>query len=100
MAAAPDSPEVVALFRDNLCGGNPPLLHASAHCLARVKAATALAEVVRRGTPEGRGLAKRFLVQMGKDAAPAVPLLREAAADGNAEVKTTAAEILRAIESP
>lgn len=96
--AAPDSPEVVALFRDNLCGKNPPLQHASAHCLGRLKAARALAEAVKHGTTEGRSLAKRFLIDMGKDARDAVPILKEAAKAGDADVKSTAEEILKAIE--
>jgi HEAT repeat protein len=96
--AAPDSPEVIALFRENLCGKHPPLLHASAHCLGRLKAARALAEAIKGGTPEGRNLAKRFLTEMGKDARDAVPILKEAAKDGDADVKSAAEEILKAIE--
>ncbi len=97
-AAGPDSPEVIALFRDNLCGKYPPLLTASAHCLGRLKAARALAEAVKQGTTEGRSLAKRFLIDMGKDARDAVPILKEAAKKGDADVKATAEEILKAIE--
>jgi HEAT repeat protein len=97
-AAAADSPEAIAAFRDNLCGKNPPLLHASAHCLFRLKAARALAEVVKQGTPEGRGLARRFLTDMAGNAQDAVPVLREAARDGDADVKSAAEAILKAIE--
>lgn len=96
--AGPDSPEVIALLRDNLCGKNPPLQHASAHCLGRLKAARALAEVVQHGTIEGRSLAKRFLIDMGKDARDAVPILKEAARADDAGVKSTAEEILKVIE--
>jgi HEAT repeat protein len=91
-------PEVEALLQGNLCGQNPPLLHASAHCLRRMKAARALAEAVRHGTPEGRNLAKGFLTEMGKDARDAVPILKEAAKEGDADVKSAAEAILKAIE--
>jgi HEAT repeat protein len=91
-------PEVVALLQGNLCGQNPPVMHASASGLRQMKAARALAEVVKNGTPDGRSLAKGALTELGKDAQDAVPVLKAAAKEGDADVKSAAEEILKAIE--
>jgi HEAT repeat protein len=91
-------PEVAALLQGNLCGQNPPMMHASATGLKQMKAARALAEVIKNGTPEGRGLAKGSLTELGKAAQDAIPVLKAAAQQGDAAVKSAAEEILKAIE--
>jgi HEAT repeat protein len=92
-------PEVVALLQGNLCGQNPPMMHASASGLKQMKAVRALAEVIKNGTPEGRGLAKGSLTELGKEARDAIPVLKAAAQQGDADVKSAAEEILKAIEA-
>jgi HEAT repeat protein len=91
-------PEVVALLQGNLCGQNPPMMHASASGLKQMQAARALAEVIKNGTREGRGLAKGALTELGKEARDAVPILKEATKEGDADVKAAAEAILKAIE--
>jgi hypothetical protein len=63
-----------------------------------MQAARALAEVIKNGTREGRGLAKGALTELGKEARDAVPILKEATKEGDADVKAAAEAILKAIE--